>query len=271
MSYANASPKELLRNELKSRYSLNPTDQWLATFLSTISRPPPLPALTSTAHFRLTSTDFTASLIARPPHLLPANVSDIQIKNTILQGNTPVQVLDIVDTSTSKYTQIEAIERVERGEEVRGREVIRNVAVTDDDGDDSIQGGRTQRTGHRPSGNASAVGNNTKKGSTGPHKLLLQDAAGTKVWAFELTRVDRITIINTGPAAPGATIQTQVEGMQIGCKLLLKNGTTVRRGLVMLTPANTTVMGGKVEVWDKKWREGRKTKLQQDLEAENAT
>lgn len=270
MSHANAGLKELLRNELKTRYNLNPTDQWLTAFLSTISRPPPLPALTSTAHFRLTSTDFTAALTARPPHILPANIGDAQIKDTILQGNIPVQVLDIIDTSTSKYSQIEAIERVERGEEIRGREVIRNITVADDDGDDSTLGGRTQRNSSRPSGTASTASNNTKKGSTGPHKLLLQDAAGTKVWAFELSRIDRITIINAGPTAPGATTQTPIEGMQIGCKLLLKSGTSVRRGLIMLTPAHTTIMGGKVEAWDKKWREVRKTRLQQDLEAENA-
>lgn len=271
MSHVNTGLKDILRNELKSRYSLNPTDQWLTSFLSTISRPPPLPALTSTAHFRLTSTDFTTSLTAGPPYVLPANIGDIQIKNTILQGNIPVQVLDIVDVSTSKYSQIEAIERVERGEEIRGREVIRNVTVADDEGDDSTGGGRTQRNGGRPSGNASTVTKNTKKGSTGPHKLLVQDAAGTKVWAFELSRVDRITVINMGPPAPGATAPPQVEGTQIGCKLLLKSGTSVRRGLVMLTSANTTVMGGKVDAWDKKWREGKKAQLQQALEAENAT
>lgn len=53
--------------------------------------------------------------------------------------------------------------------------------------------------------------------------------------------------------------------MQIGCKLLLKSGTNVRRGMVMLTPRNTVVMGGKVEEWDGKWREGRKAVLQKEL------
>ncbi|KAK5942511.1 hypothetical protein PMZ80_005076 [Knufia obscura] len=263
-----------LKSELFSRYSLVPSEQWLNEFLSNSRNPShPLPALTSTAHFRLLSTDFTTTLSTRQGKVLPAKVSDVHTKELILQIDIPVQVLDIQDTSTSKWSQIEAIERVERGEEIRGREVIRNVpGINDDDDADGGDQGQVTGSSSRPSATSSTnASGNSKKGSTGPHKVLLQDAAGTKAWAFETSRIERITIVNSNPPVPGATAtQTVVEGMQIGCKFVLRRGTKVRRGLIMMTPANTTVMGGKVEAWDKKWREGRKARLHQELERENS-
>lgn len=269
MPQSNTNLKDLLKTELDSRYALTPSDGWLTTFLSTISRPPPLPALTSTAHFRLIQTDITASLIARPTALLPSTIGDVQVKNNVLQSDMVVQVLEIIDTSTSKYSQIEAIERVERGEEIRGREVIRNVSTNDDGTDDD--GGPRQNAYGRPSGNNTLANRAGKKGTTGPHKLLLQDIAGTRIWGFELSRIEKITIINTNPNSTEGAGQSQVEGTQIGCKLLLKKGTIVRRGMVMLSPSNVNVMGGKIEAWDDKWRTGRKPRLQQELETENVT
>jgi len=261
-----------LKNELFSRYSLVPSEQWLNEFLSGSRNPShPLSSLTSTAHFRLLATDFTTALSTRQGQVFPSTISDVHTKELVLQTDIPVQVLDIHDTSTSRWTQIEAIERVERGEEIRGREVIRNVPGVND-GDDGIGGEQGHGSLNRPSAASSSnVSGNSRKGSTGPHKLLLQDAAGLKTWAFEMSRLEKITIVNSNPPMPGAVgAQVPVEGMQIGCKLVLKKGTKVRRGLIMMTPASTTVMGGKVETWDRKWRHGRKERLKQDLERENA-
>jgi len=188
----------------------------------------------------------------------------------MLQIDIPVQVLDIQDISTSKWSQMEAIERVERGEEIRGREVIRSVPGINNE--DDAQGAEQ---GHDSSSRTSAIASSnaagsSRKGSTGPHKLLLQDSAGTKAWAFEMSRIERITVVNSNPPVAGAApTQVPIEGMQIGCKFVLKKGTKVRRGLIMMTAASTTVMGGKVEVWDKKWREGRKARLKQELDREN--
>jgi len=261
-----------LKSELFSRYSLVPSEQWLSDFLSGSRNPShPLPSLTSTAHFRLLSTDFTTALSRRPGQVFPSTISDVHTKELVLQTDIPVQVLDIQDTSTSKWAQIEAIERVERGEEIRGREVIRNVPGVNDD--DNGNGGEQARdSSSRPSAASSSnVPSDSRKGSTGPHKLLLQDAAGSKAWAFEMSRVERITIVNSNPPMTGAAAaQVPAEGMQIGFKLVLKEGTKVRRGLIMMTPASTTVMGGRVEIWDKKWRDGRKARLKQELERENA-
>ena len=260
-----------LRSELFSRYSLVPSEQWLNEFLSGSRNPShPLAALTSTAHFRLLSTDFTTTLSARQGQTYPSTIADVNTKELVLQSDIPVQILDIQDTSVSKWTQIEAIERVERGEEIRGREVIRNVPGINDD-EDGTSGEQGHGSSSRPSAATSSnTSGEARKGSTGPHKLLLQDVSGSKAWAFELSRIERITIVNSNPPLPrAATVPAPVEGMQIGCKVVLKKGTKVRRGLIMMTPSNTMVMGGRVESWDKKWRESRKATLMQGLDREN--
>jgi len=77
------------------------------------------------------------------------------------------------------------------------------------------------------------------------HKLLLEDAAGRRVWGFELEPVISIKV-----------------GMNIGAKLLLR-GCTVARGVVLLTAATATVLGGKVEALQVAWMEGRKKSLRE--------
>lgn len=268
-----------LKAELWSRYSLVPKDQWLNSFLSTITNTSqPLPALTSTAQFRLIQTDFTNTLSAERGQLFPANIVDVNRKDVVLQTDTPVQVLDIQDVGTSKYAQIEAIERVERGEEIRGREIVRRVpgAMDDDEDDGSTNLFITNGAGDSTSTNVSHnhSGNSSRKGSSGPHKLLLQDAAGTKCWCFELSRIERITIVIQDPLTPAGNgvspIQRPVEGMQVGSKLMLKRSTKIKRGLIMLTPNDVNVLGGKIEIWDQKWRETRKVRLQMELDRESA-
>lgn len=158
-----------------------------------------------------------------------------------------VQVLDIQDVGISKGAQIEAIERVERGEEVRGREVIRTVPGLEEGG-----GGEGGEVANGVA-NVRGGGIGTMKRSQGPHKLVVQDAKGTKVVAFELESVPRVWIGE--------------DGLGIGCKIVLHPGTVVRRGMVMLTPGSVRVLGGKVEPWDRLWREGRKARLLEGLGA----
>ena len=232
---------------LLQKYHLPISQPYLTTLLaSTRQQPPPFPALLSTAHFRLLNSDFSTSLsTSNPTSLFPLDVGDVNVKERRLQANIPVQVLDIIDIGVSKWAQVEAIERVERGEEVRGREVIRTVAgVTDDD---DLGGQRGVNAGGAP-----AVA--STKRSQGPHKLVLQDANKMIVTAFELGDVPKVFIGE--------------EGMGIGCKLVLKSGTLVRRGMVMLQPESVIVLGGKIDSWDKKWREERKKRLIADVERE---
>lgn len=217
---------------LLSRYNLPVSPVWLGNFVSTIRTPhPPFPALTSTAQFRLLASDFTESLSkTNPTSLLPIDVNVTTMKESRLTGNVPCQVLDVEDIGSSKWSQIEAIERIERGEEIRGREVVRTLPAEDTDGPggSSVQG---------------AVGAK----SYGPHRIWLQDARGTKVVAFEKQKVQRLGIGD--------------DGMNIGMKVVLKEGTIIRRGVVMLIPRTVVVLGGKIEAWDKGWKEGRKERL----------
>jgi RecQ-mediated genome instability protein 1 len=228
---------------LQTRHNLSVNPTWLAAILSTSRNPlPPLPALTSTAHFRLLTSDFTTSLsTSNASALLPTDISDPDIKEKKLAGNVPLQVLDVEDIGTSKWSQVEAIERVERGEEVRGREVIRTLPAEAGEG-----------PGDNPAPTNAAGG---AARFSGPHKYLLQDAKGTKVVALEKVRVPKLGLSD--------------DGMSIGMKIILKAGSMVRRGVVMLAPEDVIVLGGKVETWDKTWRDGKKERLKRAVEQEH--
>ncbi|KIX00927.1 uncharacterized protein Z518_09992 [Rhinocladiella mackenziei CBS 650.93] len=276
---------------LQTRHHLPVNVQWLSSSLSSRGQNlTPLPALVSTAHFRILASDITASLLPRSAaDAFPENVADVNIKERRLEGTVIVQVLDVIDVGSSKWSQVEAIERIERGEEVRGREVIRTVDVmTDDEDGDANTGAATRQTGTNPNSTASHTSTSTNahtnasnKLSSGPHKLLVQDARGTKALAFELVKIPRLALsIAASASVPVSQNQTPTpatssmsvdSGMSIGCKLLLHPGTVVRRGMVMLRPEDCVVMGGKVEAWDKKWKEMRKQRLIALVNEENAT
>jgi len=91
----------------------------------------------------------------------------------------------------------------------------------------------------------SAGGGGGGGGSVGPHKLLLQDAKGTKVYGLELRNVQGVSV-----------------GMSIGAKLVLRDF-EVARGVILLEPRCVEVLGGKVDAWDRKWREERKKVLKE--------
>ena len=266
-----------LTTSLKTKYPyLNHVSQpWLSTFLaSQLSRsasststapPPPLPALTSTAHIRFLHSDLTSSLnsdaLSREGLLLPQNVNDVNVKERGVITQRPneptskgivVQVLDIQDIGSSKWSQVESLDRIAAGEEVRGREVIRVVDVdAHERGVDGPGGGpggasTATRTG------TGATGANRTKTTSGPHKLLLQDSHGTTVSAFELETVPKIGI---------GMHESEAAGIAIGAKILLKPGAVVRRGVVMLRVEDCVVLGGKVEGWEKSWRERWRARL----------
>lgn len=141
-----------------------------------------------------------------------------EIKERKLDGAIPVQVIDVEDVGRSRWSQVEAIESEERGETTKGREIVRVVP-----GEQGLS--------------------DPSEGSCGPHKLLVQDAAGTRVYCFELNAVEGVGL-----------------GVSIGSKLLLKS-VTVARAVVLLTPEKVTVLGGKIDAWQKAWKEGRKEAL----------
>jgi RecQ-mediated genome instability protein 1 len=241
---------------LLDRYTLPISPTYLTTFLATSRSPlPPIPALVSTLHFRLLASDITSSL--SPTNPLPQNITSPNIKSQTLPKHTPVQLLDIIDIGTSKYTQLQTLEMIERGETIKGREIIRTVnleAAEHEHGATSTSAApaRTART--NASANAPGVAS-----SNGPFKLLLQDAKGAKVYAFTVSAIPKIGMPMPGDEGSGA--------MCIGCKLVLKKGTVVRRGVVMVNPGDVTVLGGKVDGWDKQWRDlaGRKKRLEEGM------
>ncbi|RVX75411.1 hypothetical protein B0A52_00764 [Exophiala mesophila] len=267
-----------ISSQLASRHSLIVSPNWLTNFLSSRgANLPPLPALVSTAHFRILASDITTSLSpAGGQEVLPRAVDDVNVKELRLQASVLVQVLDVVDVGSSKWSQVEAIERVERGEEIRGREVIRTVGGIADDNDtttNTTTSTTTTTTTNSANTYAGAELQSASKLSAGPHKLVLQDAKGVRVMAFELVKIPKIGLSTAASASlPTATVQAQRQndslhingenpGTFIGVKLLLSPGTLVRRGMVMLTPDTCVVLGGKVDAWDKKWKADRKATL----------
>ncbi|KAB8269165.1 hypothetical protein BDV30DRAFT_191780 [Aspergillus minisclerotigenes] len=231
-----ANSEEQIALQLLSTKSLPVSAAWLNNFVASTAhqRNVPLSALTQTALFRILASDFRDSLSTRTPSsLLPADIFDPTVQERRLQGSIPVQVLDIEDIGTSLWSQVEAIERVERGEAIRGREIVRTINV-DEDPEQSAEG-----TGGNTASAQPETGN-----SNGPHRLVVQDAAGTKAVAIELKRVNGIALGK----------------LPIGAKLVLRNA-TVARGMVLLTPGSVTLLGGKIDSLDQTWKEGRKERL----------
>ncbi|KAL9113035.1 MAG: hypothetical protein Q9187_007674 [Circinaria calcarea] len=84
--------------------------------------------------------------------------------------------------------------------------------------------------------------------SGGPHKLLLQDSRGARAYGIELRNVAGISL-----------------SMSIGSKISLKN-VVVARGVVLLEPATTSLLGGKIDALHKNWKENRKADLRAAIE-----
>ena len=219
-----AEVKAAITEYLASK-NVPPTTAWMQDFMPSARLNTPLVALQKTALFRMLSTDLTISVQPTIPFLsFPANISGPDVKERHLTGPIAVQVLDIENIGHSRWSQVENIEAHERGEMTKGREIIR---VVDDE------------TNTDPNHSAT-----NGPESSGPHKLLLQGANGVKVYAFQMESVNGIGVQQLG----------------IGAKLVLRD-VVVARGVLLLEPKGVEVLGGKVEVWDKKWRAERKDVL----------
>ncbi|EME40193.1 hypothetical protein DOTSEDRAFT_74868 [Dothistroma septosporum NZE10] len=212
-------------NALAAKH-IPPTQQWLQHFSQSIRLNTPMPALQKTAEFRLLGTDITSSLQSSVRSVFPAGIASPEVKEQRIPGPVPVQVLDIDDIGHSRWSQVEAIEMEERGETRKGHEVIR-VVPDEDNADPAL------------------TANSGAGGPSGPHKLLLQDIKGNKVYAFELESVNGID-----------------SSLAIGSKMVLRDF-VVARGVIMLTARGTDVLGGKIDAWDKQWKEDRKRVLKE--------
>lgn len=199
--------------------------------MSTVRPTTPLPALRQTALFRILAVDLSTSILTTAANTFPEDILNASIQERQLPGPIPVQVVDIEDIGRSRWSQIEAIEAAERGETTKGREIIRVLPGED------VLANDTEAT-------------TVEKG--GPHKLLLQDAKGVRVYAFELRAIEGIGL-----------------NMSIGTKMMLKN-VVVARGVIMLEPASVSILGGKVEAAHKAWKNGIKARLKASVGAADA-
>ncbi|KAH6658004.1 hypothetical protein BKA67DRAFT_556913 [Truncatella angustata] len=242
-----------VRSSLQSQGLPAPTAAWVRSVLPNRSPMPPLPALTATVKARLMAADITNAgiLDASASSFLP-NITNQEVKETKLSMDTLVQVLDIDNLTKSKWEQVEELEAIARGEQTRGREIIRLPTAGEEDEEGNVSSASTQAVSAGSNSRSGPAGSGTTTPKNSTHRLVLQDCKGRKVYCLELKRIDRIG----------------VGTMNIGEKILLKKGTVVARGTVLLDPAMCTILGGKVEAWQKAWLDGRLARLREAVGAD---
>jgi RecQ-mediated genome instability protein 1 len=238
-----ASPPTLqqLTTSLTSQGLPTPHPSFLQPILTSgLQKNTPLQGITATAKIRLLSADISLSSILLPiTPSFPQNIADVKTTSRKLDRDIVVQVLDIEDLGKSKWEQIELLESERKGEMTKGREVIR--VVPNEDAQPSTA-------------STQAIGTQAQaQGKEGPFKLLIQDCKGRKCYGFELKNVPKIGY----PPEMG-----------IGCKILLRKGSQVARGVVLLEPERAIVLGGRIEGLDKAWREGREQRLRDIVKRE---
>lgn len=208
-----------------------PSPQWMSSLIPGVrGSNSTSQTVLATAKHRLMLLDLTTPALFDPSAVsLPPNLSEPAIKERKVAHSVLVQVLAVEDMSRSRWEQIELIEAMERGEKTKGREIIRD--VPGEEGENGVRVG------------APLVG---LKG--GPHKLLLEDWKGQRVYGMEIVGVPKVDL-----------------GMSIGTKILLKR-VIVARGMVLLEPTTTVVLGGKIEALHEVWIRDRKKILKDAIE-----
>lgn len=203
-----------------------------------------------TAKTRLLASDLTTPGLLDPTQVAQisfpsagSSVSDPTVRETKLRTDVYTQVLDVENLSRSRWDQVDELEAIERGEFTRGREVVRLVSA---EGEEQTQQ-PPPPTAPSAALQQGGLNHNVHSDKNATHRLVLQDCRGHKIYALELTRIPKIVIGTTN----------------IGEKILLKKGTVVARGTVMLEPTTCEILGGKVEAWQKAWTEGRLARLKE--------
>ncbi|PFH61977.1 hypothetical protein XA68_15639 [Ophiocordyceps unilateralis] len=164
------------------------------------------------------------------PDVVDHVVAEAAAASVKLTRDTHVQVLDVEDLSLSRWDQVEVLREVTRGERTMGRRIVR---VQDDD--DGGGGGEVDASVEAPARPAAT------------HRLVLQDCRGTRVYAVELRRIPRLGVGSTA----------------MGEKMLLRAGTVVARGIVLLTPETCLLLGGRVDAWHDAWANSRLRRLEE--------
>ncbi|KAI1759170.1 hypothetical protein GGR53DRAFT_514537 [Hypoxylon sp. FL1150] len=227
---------------------------WIQSALPNRNPLPPMPALIATVKTRLLALDLTIpGILEQPVPAFPPNLHNPEVREIKLSRDTLVQVRDIENLSRSKWEQVEDLEAIARGEQTRGREIIRlneNENENGNENEDEDDANNDQPQPRPAPAPATAAGSRAAAAAASKnatHRLLLQDCRGQTLHGLELKRVERIGIGT----------------MSIGEKILLKRGTVVARGVVLLEPATCTVFGGKVDAWHRAWVESRLARLKE--------
>lgn len=235
-----------LRASLIAQNLPTPSTAFLNSLITARNPPPPLPSLLASAKARLLACDLSnanpsSSIIDDSLAGYPSGVEDVHSEETTFSRQIHVQVIDVENLSSSRWEQIEELEAIEKGERTRGREIIR---VTDDEESDGRNPGDQQRT---PAHSTTAT-----SAANAVHRLVLQDRHGKRLYAVELQRIPKIGI--------GKTI--------IGEKILLKAGTKVARGSILLELDKCILLGGKIDAWHEKWTADRLKRLKSAVGAD---
>ncbi|KAJ2995105.1 hypothetical protein NUW58_g1366 [Xylaria curta] len=243
-----------IRSGLQGQGLPPPSIAWIKTAMPNRNPLPPLPALIATVKTRFLAADLTnPALFDSPAPAFPPNASNPEVREVKLTWDIPVQVLDIENLSKSKWEQVEELEAIARGEQTRGREIIR-LPTGDEEDEFAVDGQATQSAINGPErpGLQGKGGSAPAATRSSTHRLVLQDCKGQRLYGLELKRIDRIGIGT----------------LNIGEKFILKRGAILARGMLLLDPATCTILGGKVEAWQKDWVEGRLTRLREAVEAD---
>ncbi|KAK1638722.1 RecQ mediated genome instability protein Rmi1 [Colletotrichum phormii] len=237
-----------IRSALQTQSFPTPSLPWTTSLTSRVPTPP-LPSLIATAKARLLASDLTTPGLLDPSATAILPTSNPELPESILQRDVPCQVLDVENLSLSRWEQVEELEAVARGEQTTGRRVVR-LAAAEEPEYDNIDEGSGGGSGAVGAGRAPQQQQQQRRNAT--HRMVLQDFKGNKIYALELRRIDKIGIGSTN----------------IGEKIMLKKGTVVARGTVLLEPEKCVILGGKVDAWQKAWVEGRMARLKEAVEGE---
>ncbi|KAM3448305.1 hypothetical protein MY3296_007912 [Beauveria thailandica] len=252
-----------LRTSLAAQSLPPASTSFLTTLISARTPPPPTASLLATAKARLLACDLTEGngatttttttttttitttsiLDADAVAAFPVDVGSARVEKRTLPRDVHVQVLDVENLSLSRWEQVEELEAVERGERRQGREVIRVTA--DEEGQGAEEHGSSSSRAAGTQGRGPSGAQQVTAARNAVHRLVLQDCKGQTVYAVEMKRMDSIGIGKTS----------------IGEKMLLRAGSVVARGSVLLTPDKTVFLGGKVESWHDAWATGRLARL----------
>lgn len=214
-----------LRAALAAQSLPSPSPSFLTTLTTSRTPPPPLPSLLATAKARILACDLSSSI----PALLDASLP-------CLPPSADDPRVEQVVLSTPVHVQLLDVENLaqSRWEQVEEIEAIERGEKT--------RGREVVRVANEDSEAPAAAGGNAT------HRLVLQDAKGQRIYALEMTRM---------------SAKIGVGKNLIGEKMLLRAGTVIARGTVMLTQDKVVFLGGKVDAWHENWTLTRLARLKE--------